>query len=126
MALQIKRVYDPPMEGDGVRILVDRLWPRGLSKERASLDGWVKALAPSSQLRTWFGHKAENFEQFAALYRAEMDASAEVQTAARQILIQSKTGTVTLLYAAKDSRINHAVILKAYLEALMKRMDDAV
>ncbi len=125
MALQIKRIYDPPTESDGVRVLVDRLWPRGLSRERACLDGWVKALAPSSRLRTWFGHKAENFEEFAALYRAQLDADTEAQAAARQLLLQSRTGTVTLLYGARDPQINHAVVLKAYLDDLAKRADDA-
>ncbi|MGC4018550.1 MAG: DUF488 family protein [Muricomes sp.] len=117
MTLQIKRIYAPFEESDGVRLLVDRLWPRGISKEKAHLDGWVKDLAPSSQLRTWFGHKAENFEEFAARYRDELDASAEAQSAARQLVIQSKENMVTLLYGAKDPQVNHAVVLKEYLES---------
>lgn len=123
MALQIRRVYDPPQESDGARVLIDRLWPRGLSKEKAHLDEWAKALAPSSQLRTRFGHKAENLEEFSALYCAELDAAPEAQAAARQILLQSRSGMVTLLYGAKDSQINHAVVLKAYLENLAGRLD---
>lgn len=117
MAIQIKRIYDPFEKSDGKRLLADRLWPRGVSKEKAHLDGWIKELAPSSQLRVWFGHKAENFEQFAALYKAELDANAEAQSAVRQLLLQSREKTVTLLYGAKDPQINHAVILKAYLES---------
>lgn len=117
MAIQIKRIYDPFEESDGIRLLVDRLWPRGISKVNAHLDGWVKELSPSSQLRIWFGHKAESFEEFAELYQAELDANAEAQLAARQIIIQSKENMVTLLYGAKDLQINHAVILKEYLES---------
>lgn len=116
MALQIKRIYDPVQDSDGVRLLVDRLWPRGISKEKAHLDGWVKELAPSSPLRVWFGHQAEYFAEFSALYRAELDADAAAQAAARQLLLQSKAGMVTLLYAAKDPQINHVIVLKAYLE----------
>lgn len=116
MAIEIKRIYEPPQESDGIRLLIDRLWPRGISKEGAQLSGWVKALAPSSGLRTWFGHRAERFTEFSALYRAELDAGAEAQAAARQVIVQSKAHTVTLLYGAKDPQINHALILKAYLE----------
>lgn len=116
MALQIKRIYDAAEESDGVRLLVDRLWPRGVSKESARLDGWAKELAPSPALRVWFGHKAERFGEFAALYRAELEASPEAQAAARQILLRSGKERVTLLYGAKDPQINHAAVLKAYLE----------
>ena len=120
MALQIKRIYDPAQESDGVRLLVDRLWPRGVSKEGARLDGWRKELAPSGGLRSWFGHRAENFAEFSALYRAELDASAEAQAAIRQVVTQSKGGMITLLYGAKDPAINHAAVLKAYLEERAK------
>ena len=123
MTLKIKRVYDPPQESDGSRILVDRLWPRGLSKDKARLDGWAKTLAPSGQLRAWFGHRAERFAEFSALYRAELNAGAEAQIAARQILLRSGTGAVTLLYGAKDPEINHAVVLKEYLEQLAEGTD---
>lgn len=117
MALQIKRIYDSFQESDGTRLLVDRLWPRGISKENARLDGWVKELAPSHQLRVWFGHSAKNFEKFAALYRAELDTNAEAQAAARRVILQSKKSMVTLLYGAKDTKINHAIVLKEYLES---------
>lgn len=116
MAFQIKRIYDPPQESDGIRLLVDRLWPRGVSKERAKLDGWLKTLAPSPALRVWFGHRAENFAAFSLQYRAELDASAQAQTAAAQVISQSREGMATLLYAAKDPVINHAAILMDYLQ----------
>lgn len=79
MALQIKRIYDSPAESDGLRLLIDRLWPRGISKERAHLDGWPKELAPSDQLRKCFGHMEGNFERFAELYRAELDANTQAR-----------------------------------------------
>ena len=120
MAIQIKRIYDAVEDSDGLRILVDRLWPRGVSKENAHLDGWVKELAPSPQLRTWFGHKAENFERFAREYQAELDGDAVAQEAVRRIVLQSKEGMVTLLYGAKDLQNNHALVLRAYLESKVK------
>lgn len=123
MALHIKRVYDQPRESDGVRILVDRLWPRGLSKEKACLDEWGKELSPSGPLRRWFGHKEERFLEFSALYRAELDTSTEAQITAQQILLRSRTGTVTLLYGAKDPQINHASVLKVYLDDLADGAD---
>lgn len=118
MAIQIKRIYDPPQASDGLRVLVDRLWPRGVSKERARLDGWPKELTPSSELRKWFGHKAENFDRFAELYRAELDSSPQAQAAAQKLIQQSRQQTVTLLYGARDPNCNHAIVLKNYLEAL--------
>jgi uncharacterized protein YeaO (DUF488 family) len=120
MALQIKRIYDSFQESDGTRLLVDRLWPRGISKGNAHLDGWVKELAPSHQLRIWFGHRAENFEKFAILYRDELDTDAGAQAAVSQVILQSKENMVTLLYGAKDPQINHAIILKEYLESKVK------
>ncbi len=120
MALQIKRIYDSFQESDGIRLLVDRLWPRGISKEDAHLDGWLKALAPSHELRTWFGHKAENFAEFSVLYRAELDADANAQAAAQQVIHQSRKNTVTLLYGAKDPQVNHAIVLRAYLDEKSK------
>lgn len=121
MALQIKRIYEAPEASDGVRVLVDRLWPRGVSKARAQLDEWDKEVTPSTELRTWFGHKAENMERFAELYRAELDANPKAQEEIRALIEQSKKGMVTLLYAAKDPKINHAVILKEYIEQKAKQ-----
>lgn len=118
MPIQIKRIYDPVEASDGIRLLVDRLWPRGVSKEHAHLDGWEKELAPSTELRKWFGHKAENFKEFSKLYKAELDKSPEAQEAAHKVKDLSKKHTVTLLYGAKDPHINHALVLKAYIDAL--------
>ncbi|MGI6544898.1 MAG: DUF488 domain-containing protein [Fastidiosipilaceae bacterium] len=120
MAIQIKRIYNPFEQSDGVRLLVDRLWPRGISKEKARLDGWVKELAPSSDLRTWFGHEAEKFDEFSVRYQEELDTSAEAQEEVQEVLRQSEDNTVTLLYGAKDPQINHAVILKSYIESKAK------
>ena len=116
MPFQIKRIYEPVEETDGLRLLVDRLWPRGVSKEGARLGDWVKDLAPSSQLRTWFAHKAENFEEFAMHYRAELNSSPQAQAAVHEAMLQGKETMVTLLYGAKDPKINHAVVLMGYLE----------
>lgn len=116
MTLKIKRIYDPYEESDGIRYLVDRLWPRGISKEKAHMDGWLKDLAPSTALRKEFGHMAEKFAEFTVLYQEELDASPEAQAAVREIIQQSRVQTVTLLYGAKDPHINHAVVLLDYLE----------
>ncbi|HHU78959.1 MAG: DUF488 domain-containing protein [Caldicoprobacterales bacterium] len=122
MAIQIKRIYDPVQKSDGIRLLVDRLWPRGISKEAVQLDGWPKELTPSTGIRVWFGHKEEKFDEFAVLYRSELDASPDAQKTVREIIQQSRDNTVTLLYAAKDPRINHAIILKNYLDEKMQPM----
>ena len=116
MTLQIKRIYEPYQESDGARYLVDRLWPRGITKEKAHLTGWLKTLAPSTPLRKQFGHMAKNFPAFKTLYRDELDANLEAQADARRIIQQSQSQTVTLLYGAKDPQINHAVVLRDYLE----------
>lgn len=110
--ITIKRIYEEPSEKDGYRMLVDRLWPRGVKKEFAKLDEWNKTIAPSSELRKWFGHKAENFERFAALYKKELINNAgELQ----RVNALSKKQHVTLLYAAKDENINHARVLSQTL-----------
>lgn len=111
--LRIKRIYDEPAADDGMRILIDRLWPRGVSKERAALDLWLKEIAPTPELRTWFDHKADRFDEFSARYTAELATNPAVQTIKE---LMAKHPTVTLLYAAKDPNINHAVVLKHFLE----------
>ncbi|MBK7821150.1 MAG: DUF488 domain-containing protein [Tessaracoccus sp.] len=112
MNIQIKRVYEPASDDDGFRVLVDRLWPRGLSKEEARLDLWDKDAAPSTELRKWFGHIPERFDEFAEKYRAELDASG----AATALLAQcAGHDVVTLLYGAHDEVHNQAVVLQAYL-----------
>lgn len=110
--IQIKRVYDPPHAADGFRVLADRLWPRGVSRERAALDAWLVELAPSTALRQWFHRDPGRWAEFARRYRAELRS----HTAALQGLRKrAAQGRVTLLYAARDARINHAVILRAVL-----------
>jgi uncharacterized protein YeaO (DUF488 family) len=107
----IKRAYDPPSRQDGVRILVDRLWPRGLRKDAAALDLWAKDLAPSPALRKWFDHRPERFAEFKRRYRDELKANPAVLDELRHI----KKVKATLLYAARDPAINHAVVLAAVL-----------
>ena len=111
--ISIKRIYDESAEKDGYRILVDRLWPRGVSKEKAALDEWFKDIAPSAELRTWFGHKAERFTKFTALYQSELENNPAV---AQLKAIINEHQPVTLPYAAHDPVINHAQVLLAYLQ----------
>ena len=115
MMIKIKRIYDPCDPDDGWRVLVDRIWPRGISKERAHLDEWRKELAPSSELREWFCHIPEKFAEFSIAYRAELDNNPEIQKLIMQILEKSTISQVTLLYSAKDSEHNQAVVLRDYL-----------
>jgi DNA-3-methyladenine glycosylase len=112
MSISIKRIYDDPSELDGYRVLVDRLWPRGVSKERAALDMWLKDVAPSSSLRTWFGHKPENFTEFKARYEVELENNPAVAQLKSEI---KKHEVVTLLYGAHDPIVNHAQVLLEYL-----------
>lgn len=111
--LQIKRIYDEPARSDGIRVLVDRLWPRGVSKERAALDIWLKDVAPSPELRVWFGHKPERFKEFTAKYSDELESNPAIAQL-RELLKDNPT--VTLLYAAKDLQVNHAIVLRDFLE----------
>lgn len=112
--LQVRRVYDPPARSDGCRVLVDRIWPRGLSKEAAKLDAWIKDVAPSSELRKWFGHEPSRWVSFKHKYFRELDERGE---ALAQLLEACSARTLTLLFAAKDSAHNNAVALKEYLDA---------
>ncbi len=116
MNIEIKRIYDLAEAHDGKRILVDRLWPRGISKEKAKLDDWLKDIAPSQQLRVWFGHKPDRFNEFVERYRLELDTDPEKQSAVLQLIEITKKNNVTLLYGAKDTSINQAVVLKDYLQ----------
>jgi uncharacterized protein YeaO (DUF488 family) len=112
MAVRLKRAYDPPEPADGYRVLVDRLWPRGVSKDEAHLDEWARELAPSSGLRTWFGHDPEKFEEFRRRYRDELAAHDEKLHELRR---RARGGTVTLVYAARDTEHNDAVVLAELL-----------
>lgn len=114
MTIQVKRAYDPPAPGDGCRVLVDRLWPRGLSKERAAVDEWLREVAPSTDLRRWFAHDPARWAEFKRRYSAELDAPAAPEAVARLRSLAAE-GDVTLLYAATDELHNNAVVLREYL-----------
>lgn len=120
MSIEIKRIYEPADDGDGWRVLIDRLWPRGVSQQNAQIDAWLKDIAPSSSLRLWFAHKTENFEHFSELYRNELDIEPLKQPVVKQLLEMEHSGKVTLLYGAKNTMVNQAVVLKQYLEERMK------
>jgi uncharacterized protein YeaO (DUF488 family) len=111
--IQLKRVYEPAAKGDGVRILVDRLWPRGLTKERAAVDVWMKEVAPSTELRKWFGHDPAKWKEFQVQYRKELRGAKEALGVLQE---KCKAGTVTLLFGAKDEEHNEARVLKGLLE----------
>ena len=111
-AIQIKRAYDAAEEGDGVRVLVDRLWPRGVSKSDAHIDHWLKEIAPSTDLRRWFGHQPERWAEFHQRYLEELEANPEVGRL-REIM---SAGQVTLVYGAKDRDHNDAVVLAEFLQ----------
>ena len=115
MKFRIKRVYEPPADGDGHRVLVDALWPRGVARERARIDRWCKEVAPSHELRKWFGHDPEKWVGFLERYFAELDAGPD----ARELLAPAEGGdVVTLLYSARDEERNQAVALSKYLRRL--------
>ena len=113
----IKRVYDTPDKADGTRVLVDRLWPRGLRKEKAAVTLWLKEIAPSTELREWFGHDPERWTEFGHRYCAELACN---DGAVAQLANLSKLGPMTLLYAAHDTEHNHAIALSAYLSDHLK------
>ncbi len=114
LIVALKRVYDEPELGDGTRVLVERLWPRGLSKERAHVDLWLKEIAPSRELRTWFGHDPEKFTEFRRRYEAEL-ASEAGQAALARLRGLAKQGPVTLVFAAHDTKHTNAVVLRDLL-----------
>ncbi len=116
MTILLKRVYEPAEPNDGYRILVDRLWPRGVSKSLAHIDSWPKEIAPSTALRKWFGHDPLKWTEFRDRYLEELHRNAEV--AAQLIDHDMHHGVVTLVYSAKDMKHNHAIVLKEYLESL--------
>lgn len=112
MEIRIKRVYEKPSREDGIRVLVDRLWPRGLTKERAAVDLWMKNIAPSTELRKWFDHDPNKWKQFMRRYRLELKKNKKQALSLKE---QARRGTVTLLYGAKDEEHNEALVLKKYL-----------
>lgn len=109
--IALKRAYDPPSDEDGERILVDRLWPRGLAKEEARLSSWLKEVAPSPELRKWFGHDPSRWEEFRRRYEMEL-RSPDKQALLEGLAGKSLRGVVTLVYGARDRERNHAVVLK--------------
>ena len=123
MDIKIKRVYEKPEADDGYRVLVDKLWPRGIRKADLPYDYWAKELTPSTAARKAFGHKAENFDAFKERYLGELNTSDEARACAQQLeenAMHAGDNTITLLYATRDPKINHAVILREWLEEQMK------
>lgn len=113
MDIKIKRVYVDALKSDGTRILVDRIWPRGISKEKAQLDDWIKEIAPSTELRKWFNHEEERFAEFSNRYKKELESHKDLTDA---LLEKAKKNPLTLVYSAKDEVHNQAVVLKEFLE----------
>jgi len=115
--IRVKRIYDPPDPDDGARYLVERLWPRGMKRESVQIDGWLKEVAPSPQLRIWFSHDPNKWEEFRRRYFAELDAN---PSAWKSLVDEAKRGNITLLFSARDSQHNNAVALKDYLISRLK------
>ncbi|MCC6334880.1 MAG: DUF488 domain-containing protein [Myxococcales bacterium] len=120
--IQVRRAYEQPARGDGRRILVERLWPRGMRKEALAADAWLKDVAPSTELRKWFGHRVERWPGFRERYQAELDANPAAWV---PLLAEAQKGTVTLLYSAHDTAHNGAVVLRDYLTAHASRAQAA-
>lgn len=120
--IRIKRVYDAAAADDGFRVLVDRLWPRGVSKEHAALNDWWKDIAPTPELRKWFGHKPERFAEFTEKYRDELSAETAVPARVQDVAAHLRAGeNVTLLYGAKDPKINQACVLRDWMQSMMDK-----
>lgn len=119
--IQIKRVYEGPQRSDGQRVLVDRLWPRGMKKSELIFSKWPKEITPSSEIRKSFAHKKENFSEFKKKYKKELHRK-EAKEEIHELAKRAKEGTVTLLYGAKDEKINHAVVLKEVIEKEIERL----
>ena len=117
MQLKLERIYTKPVDTDGYRLLVDRLWPRGISKVNAQLDDWVKEIGPSTELRKWFNHDPEKYPEFVKKYQAELDANPITPDFIRQVAEQLAKQPVILLFGAKDDTHNQAVVLQEYLLA---------
>jgi uncharacterized protein YeaO (DUF488 family) len=117
MKIQIRRVYDPRTSKDGGRFLVERLWPRGVRKEALKIDGWLKDVAPSTELRQWFGHDPEKWPEFRRRYLQELSANRD---ALSPLVRAARRGNVTLLYSAKDTEHNSAIVLKDFLVKQLK------
>jgi uncharacterized protein YeaO (DUF488 family) len=116
--VKLKRAYDPVSSSDGIRLLVERLWPRGLSKDKLKLDGWIRDVGPTTELRKWFGHDPAKWSQFRSRYFRELDSRPESW---QQIASLSRGRTVTLVYSSHDEEHNNAVALREYLQAKARR-----
>jgi uncharacterized protein YeaO (DUF488 family) len=121
MDVRVKRAYEPAERSDGYRILIDRLWPRGLSHERARLDAWERDLAPSAALRAWFGHQPDLFDEFRSRYLSELREHRSLLSQLRQ---RARRGTLTLVYAARDTEHNDAVVLAEVIRRGLPRVTD--
>lgn len=115
MAIRIKRIYDPVEKDDGLRVLIDRLWPRGMTKDKARVDRWLREIAPSTELRTWYQHDRTKWVEFKRRYFAELKTRPDL---VQELRSEAARGTVTLLFASREQDFNHAVALKAFLSTL--------
>lgn len=118
MSIVLKRIYDENPQLGGHRILIDRVWPRGISKEDANLDDWMKEITPSPHLRKWFNHEQEKFEEFKKAYKEELNQDDKKQKKLQELKDMSANERLVLLYGAKDERHNHAIVLKEVLDCL--------
>ncbi|MCA1011921.1 DUF488 domain-containing protein [Halobacillus halophilus] len=116
MSIILRRIYDENITIGGHRVLTDRIWPRGISKEDAEIDEWLKSIAPSPELRKWFNHDPAKFDTFTEAYRKEIENNAEAQSKIKELKAIAKDKRLILLFGAKDSKHNHAVVLKEILE----------
>jgi len=116
MSIRTKRIYEAPAQADGYRVLVDRVWPRGLRKDEVQLDAWLKVLAPSTELRKWFAHDPQKWSEFKRRYVAELKARDEAGEALSELGRRARRQRVTLLFAARDTEHNNAVALREYLQ----------
>lgn len=123
--IQLKRAYDKPARNDGLRILVDRLWPRGIKKEELRLDAWAKALAPSTQLRKWFAHDPDKWPEFRKRYRTELKHAGASKLIRDLVASSKRSNTITLLYGAKDQEHNEAIILRDLFERVVSEEGSA-
>ncbi|WP_255428888.1 DUF488 domain-containing protein [Saccharophagus sp. K07] len=119
--INIKRIYDPPAKDDGVRILVDRVWPRGKKKEDLHMDAWWKDMAPSTELRKWFNHDLDKWEVFCESYEEELTANRKDVESELQPLLKNHPKTITLLYSAHDTEHNQAIVLRDFLQKLINK-----
>lgn len=120
--IKLKRAYEPVSRGDGVRFLVERLWPRGIAKEKLEIEAWLKEVGPSTALRKWFSHDPDKWDEFRRRYRRELDTRRE---AWQPIVVAARHGTVTLIYSSHDTEHNNAVALQQYLQPKVRRASAA-